>query len=108
MKMHDEVIDLVNNALTKGCLHVNNPPLLNRQIFLTQVESVFQTKNLKPQHQHVKLSDGSVATVSTFDIEQMILSLITEDSLMSEENIAEGYDLHTGCVDDDCRWTLRT
>ena len=65
---------------------------------MSQVERVFQTIKLKPKHQHVKLSDGSVATVLTFDIEQMILSLITDDSLMSKENIAAGYDLHTGRV----------
>ena len=70
---------------------------------LSQVEQIFETTNLKPTHQQVKLSDRSVATVSTFDIEQMILPLITDDSLMSKENIAEGYDLHTGCVDRECK-----
>ena len=32
----------------------------------------------------------------------MILSLIIDDTLMSKENIAEGYDLHTGRVDSEC------
>ena len=62
---------------------------------------------LKPQHQHVKLSDGSITTISTFDIEQMILSLITDDSLVSKESIAEGYDLHTGRVDSECKMKKR-
>ena len=57
---------------------------------------------MKPQHQNVRLSDNSIATVSTFDIEHMILSLLNDESLMSSENIAEGYDLHTGLVDDVC------
>ena len=99
MKMHDDLINLINSGLTNGNLKDVNPPLLSRQKFVSQVERAFETTNLKPTHQQVELSDGSVATVSTFDIKQMILSLITDDSLMSQENIAEGYDLHTGCVD---------
>ena len=99
MKMDNKIINLVNNRLATGCLKPDNPPLLSRKKKMRQVEWVFQTIKLKPQHQHVKLSDGSVTTVSTFDIGQIIFSLITDDLLMSKENIAKGYDLHTGCVD---------
>ena len=107
MTLHYEVINLVNNGLLTGNLSTDNPPLLSRKPFLRQVERTFHTIKLKPRHQHVKLSDGSVATVSTFDIEQMILSLITDDSLMSKENIAEGYDLHSGLVDKECESNKR-
>ena len=62
---------------------------------------------LKPRHQQVKLSDGSITTVSAFDIKQMILPLITDDSLIPKENIAEGYDLHTGRVDSECEVNKR-
>ena len=43
--------------------------------------------------------DGSNATVSVFDIDHMILSLITDESLMAEDNLADGYDIFTGKVD---------
>ena len=56
----------------------------------------------------MKLSDGPVATVLTFDIEQIILSLITDDSLMSKGNIAKGYDLHTGSVTVNAKRTIAT
>ena len=100
MIMHDEIIDLVSTELQSESLRVNGPPLLSRKNFLKRVEQVFQTQDMKPQHQNVRLSDNSIATVSTFDIEHMILSLLNDESLMSSENIAEGYDLHTGLVDD--------
>ena len=42
------------------------------------------------------MSGGKVATVSLFDIDAMILSLLQHKSLMSEGNMAQGYDLFSG------------
>ena len=50
----------------------------------------------------VKLSNGSLATVSTFYVEYMIISMLTDKELMHPDNIAEGYDIHTGEVDPNC------
>ena len=44
------------------------------------------------------LSDDTLATVSLYDIEHMILCLLSDESLMKEENIAPGYDIFTGDV----------
>ena len=101
MKMQDEVIDLINAGLRTGSLRSDNPHLHSRKKFLNQVEQIYETLGLKPQHQQVKLTDGSIVTVPTFDIEHMILSLISDALLMSKENIAEGYNLHTGCVNNE-------
>ena len=49
---------------------------------------------------NVTLSDGTDATVSLFDIEHMILSLLSDESLMKDENLAPGYDIFTGDVDE--------
>ena len=49
---------------------------------------------------NVTLSDGTEATVSLFDIEHMILSLLSDESLMKDENLAPGYDIFTGDVDE--------
>ena len=51
---------------------------------------------MKPKHVDVELTNGTMATVSVFDIEAMILSLLHDENLMSPENLAPGYDLHTG------------
>ena len=55
---------------------------------------------MKPQHVDVTLSDDNKATVSLFDIEFMILSLLTDESLMKEETFAPGYDIYTGEVEE--------
>ena len=51
---------------------------------------------MKPNDVNVDLSGGGQATVSVFDLEAMILSLLLDESLMKEENLAPGYDLHSG------------
>ena len=45
---------------------------------------------MRPTHTTVKLSNGSLATVSTFDIEYMIMSMLADDELMHPDNITEG------------------
>ena len=47
------------------------------------------------------MEDGSKVTVSISDIEIMILTLLTDDFLMKDENLARGYDIFTGDVDPD-------
>jgi hypothetical protein len=39
---------------------------------------------------------GGQATISVFDLEAMIMSLLTDPTLMQPKNIAHGYDLFTG------------
>ena len=40
-------------------------------------------------------------SLSLFDIDYMILSLLTDNSLMKDENLAPGYDIFTGEVSED-------
>ena len=48
----------------------------------------------------MNLSDGTEEIVSPFDIENMILSLLSDELLMKGKNLALGYDILTGDVDD--------
>ena len=66
---------------------------------MSQVERDFKTKSLKPKYENVILSDGTITTVSLYDIQHMILSLLSDESLTKEENLAPGYDIFTGDVD---------
>ena len=75
-----------------------NPSL--RHQFIRKVKESFKTTGLKPKHENVTLLDSSKATLSLFDIEYMILSLLTDESLIQDKNITEGYNLFTGSADD--------
>ncbi len=54
------------------------------------------TAKLQPWDIDVNLTFGGQATISVFDLETMIMSLITDPILVQPENIAKGYDLFTG------------
>ena len=88
--MHDEIIYLFRSYLTTGKLDPPNDDFCSRKQFISRVEKESETTGLKPKHIDVTLSNGSRATVSLFDIEYMILSLLTDKSLMKDENLAPG------------------
>ena len=100
LKLHDEIIKLMDSYFKSGKINSNDMKLLTRQRFINKVEESFKTTGLKPKHENVTLSDGSKATISLFDIEYMILSLLTDESLMQDKNIAEGYNIFTGKADE--------
>ena len=101
MKVFDEVVDLVNDYTQSGRLSMESPPLTHRAAFLNAIEKQFESTPMKPKHVNVRLEDGQSATVSLFDVEAMILSLIMDDDLMNDSNIADGYNIFTGKAEQD-------
>jgi hypothetical protein len=101
MKLHDEVIDIINKYAANGTIGPNMVDLQTRKSFINDMEDAFKSNELKPKHVDVQLSDGTLATISLFDLEFMILSLLNDDNLMHQSNIAEGYDLFTGRSEND-------
>jgi hypothetical protein len=55
-----------------------------------------ETSKLRPKDVVVDLTFGGQATVTIFDLETMIMSLLTDPTLMQPKNIAPGYDIFTG------------
>ncbi len=49
---------------------------------------------------NVRLHDNSWVTLPIFDTKQMIISLLTDKSLIKDSNFAEGYNVLTGDVDE--------
>jgi hypothetical protein len=56
--------------------------------FLASLEKQFNTTKLKPKNVPVTFNDGTVGTVSVFDIEEQINALLTNPELMQEKNLA--------------------
>ena len=63
LKLHNEIINLLNKSLRKGKINTKHPDLMSRKKIIKKVENDFHTTNLKPQHVPVTLSDGTRATV---------------------------------------------
>ena len=85
-------------SITVYCAHCCWLSSVGR-IFVQKVQDYFEPIHLTPKHVPVTLSNGTKVTVSLVDIEFMILSLLTDETLMKKENMAKGYDIFTGIVD---------
>jgi hypothetical protein len=57
------------------------------------------SKALQPINGTVRLPDNTLVTAPVFDTKHMIISLLTDPSVMNEKNFAEGYNMLTGEVD---------
>ena len=99
VKLHDEIINLLDHYLTAGKIDPTNKNFSSRKKFIRKIGRDFSTTVMKPKHIPITLEGGSKATISLLDTKFMILSLLTDDFLMQDENLAPGYDIFTGDVD---------
>jgi hypothetical protein len=63
------------------------------------MEGSHRTHLLRPTNCNVALHDGKTVTVPVFDMKEMRVSILTDKTLMSNTNFAEGYNILTGDVD---------
>jgi hypothetical protein len=68
--------------------------LKSRKSFIQSMERMYRVTHLRPKHCNVILHDGAEVT------ESMISDLLTNPFNMDKTNIAEGYDVFTGDVDE--------
>ena len=97
LRMYDDVCQLVNNYTSSSDFD-RHARLQSRKSFLHSIEDTNCTIGLRPHHGVVRLHDNSRVTVPIFDTKQMIISMLTDPSLMNESNFAEGYNVLTGNV----------
>ena len=73
--------------------------LKSRKSFIKASESAYNVTHLRPKYRNVILTDATEVTVPVFDAKYMILDLVTNPLTMNDSNIAAGYDVFTGNVD---------
>ena len=101
LKMYDEIIKIINDYTSQSDFSPYDK-LLPRKAFHDRLEEIFETKNFRPTYGTVRLHNDVMATVPVFDMRAMILSIVHDDTLMKEENFAEGLDIFTGHSDTNC------
>jgi hypothetical protein len=95
LKVHDQIISVTKRHSYDQSLTFSYHNLKTRSSLLKDLEQNMDTAKLKPQDVDVNLTFGGQATISVFDLEAMIMSLLTDPTLMQPKNIAHGYDLFT-------------
>jgi hypothetical protein len=71
----------------------------SRRSLLASTQKTFNLKALWPINGTVRLHNNTFVTVPVFDTKYMIISLLTDPSVMNKKNFAEGYNVLTGEVD---------
>jgi hypothetical protein len=96
LKVHDEIISVIKKRSNDNSLTFSSHNSKTRSSLLKDFKWNMDTAKLKPQDVDVNLTFGGQATISVFDLETMIMSLLTDPTLMQPKNIAHGYNLFTG------------
>jgi len=77
---------------------------MTRQSFIKHMEiSHPGITTLCPVNKQITLHDNTQVTVPVFDARAMIMDILTNTEMMNQENIADGYDIFTGDVDENHR-----
>jgi hypothetical protein len=97
LKMYDDMCELVKNYSSSSDFD-KHARLQSRKSFLRSIEETHCTQGLKPYHGIVQLHNDTHVTVPVVDTKQMIISMLTDPSLMNPNNFAEGYNVLTGDV----------
>jgi hypothetical protein len=99
LKLYDDIVHLFNEYISSNNFN-QFAKLKSRKSFIQSMESSYRVTHLWPKNRDVMLHDGSEVTVPVFDAKSMILDLLTNKITMDKANIAEGYNVFTGNVDD--------
>lgn len=94
--MVDEFVGIMRRHSNDNTLGFSVDALVNRKKYLLNVEEMVGSNTLKPKDINVHLTSGSTATVSVFNLEAQIKSLLEDKELMSPQNLAPGYDYLSG------------
>ena len=97
--MYDDICQLFNDYTSSGGFD-KYAKLKKRKPFLRLIESMYNTQSSRPSNRTVKRHNNTLVTVPVFDIKAMIISLLSDNSLMDKNNFAEGYNIFNGDVDE--------
>jgi hypothetical protein len=62
------------------------------------MEGSYRTHLLRLTNHNVTLHYGKTVTVPVFDMKEVLISILTDKTLMSNTNFVEGYNILTGYV----------
>jgi hypothetical protein len=98
LQMFDDICHLVNEYISSQDFSIHTK-LQCWKSFLCYMEGSHRTHLLRPTSHNVTLQDGKTVTAPVFDIKEMLVSILTDNTLMSNTTFTEGYNVLTGDVD---------
>ncbi len=90
--LYDEICHCLN-SISPILIFDRFDKIKRRRSLLTFAQKTLNSKALQPINGTVRLHDDSLVRVSVFDTKHMIISLLSDPSVMNEKNFAEGYNV---------------
>jgi hypothetical protein len=98
LQMYDKIYHLVIKYASSPNFNCHSK-LRSRKSFLKSIEDTNQTHTLRPTNVNVQLHSSTLVAVPVFDIKEMTNSMLMDNTLMTESNLAKGYNVLTGDVE---------
>ncbi len=92
LKMHDDLVNIFNEYISSPNID-RYAKLKSQKSFIQSMETELNVSHLRPKQMKVGLHDGSEQIVPVFDAKAMILDILTKNTCMQQQNIAQGYDV---------------
>jgi hypothetical protein len=87
LKLQDEIVGLLQHYSHDNNLTFSTATLSSRASFMTKLKRTMNTSSLKHEDVVVNLSSGTAATVSVFNLEAMIMSMLMDDLIMNSKTL---------------------
>ena len=110
--LHDKIIDWARYYTAREPKMWSQSRFLHRKELLESLSETFDTKRRQPVFKSVELGDEDTGPravdLPVFPFIGELLSMLHDPEVMHPDNIAEGYDLHTGLINDEEFWIHET
>ena len=85
--VHDAIRDWLKDSVVTDGADFKKHPLLSRASFLSDLNLRFDSEGTKPIQKSVLLPSGKEVTLVLHDFSQMLYSLLTDETIMTDENL---------------------
>jgi hypothetical protein len=96
--LYNEICQLFQQSISSPNIY-RFAKFKSRRSLLTSTQRTLNSKVLGPNNGTVRLHDSTLVSVPVFDTKHMIISSLSDPSVIFEKNFAEGYNVLTGKVD---------
>ena len=96
LNMFNQIIQCIKAHAVHHDVEFNTLQILSRKQLVQFLTRYYKLDFLKPTLHSVPLSDGTVATMTIFDVKALLIAFLNNPLKMRDENFASNYDIFSG------------
>jgi len=96
LNMFNEITSCIKKHAVHHDVDFTTLQILSRTQLVDLLTKYYRLRFLKPNLRTITLSNGTLATMTVFDVKALLLAFLNDPLKMREENFASNYDIFTG------------